>query len=302
MTTKKERKNYILYYAKGETYNKQAVYSILTLLNVYNKVIPKTFFIVVYTDQPQVFSFLNIAVPIQTILISDKQINTWLNNATYFVRTKICVIHEFLSNNTGKTLFVDTDTVFLKKIDAIFDEINPNNSFLHKKEGNITGKAFKEYMEFFNGKEFTLRTSGRTIRVSPNSCMWNSGVIGLCNSNIGLVKDVLELCDELAKVASFYLNEQFSFSSVLGEVNKLKNAYNYIFHYWPSDYKLEMNAYLSRLLSHHGPQEIDELIKEVQKNRILRTSLMDKTFFHFSPRNFKNFIRYKLPHLLGFQS
>jgi hypothetical protein len=286
--------NYLVFFAIGDSFNNQCIYSILSYIKIYNGDFPKSINVVVYTDQEEKFAFLEKHIPIRFINVNHDTINKWLNGTNSFLRAKVEVVNHFLNNFTGKMIFVDTDVIFLKKTEPLFDLVNEHDSLLYIKEGKISARSWNYYLKYWNNRNFTL-SSGREIHINESSQMWNTGVIGLSSDNRHLVADVLELFDKLTDIKSIGLNEQFSFSLVLSRHTKIKATNSFIFHYWPGDYKIEMNAYISELLRNIGDNNIYTIFKSINENKILRINVKQKLTYYLNGKNFKLLIKRKLP-------
>ncbi|MCC9137333.1 glycosyltransferase [Pontibacter silvestris] len=277
-----EEKNYLLFYAKGISYNKEAVLAILSLLQVYKQEKISLFTIVIYSDTPELYTFLQKAVSIKIIPFSEKQIEQWSTGSKSFLRTKIAVIQEFLHTHKGNMLFVDTDVVFTKKIDYLFSCIEKGKLVLHVKENKLKTKGCynnKAYYDSFSNKQFTLK-SGRNIKVTGNSYMWNSGVIGIASAQAMLIQDVLNLNDELEKINPLKLVEQLSFSLIFGD--NAVSAHRGIIHYWFS--KEVVHPYIDEMLN-SCPQDIDCLLEYISEKKLFSRTLAHKVYYELKPNN-----------------
>ena len=289
--------NNIVFVATGDVYNNQCVFAILTLINVYDKKIPKHFKVVVYTDQGEQYNFLEETVDIKIILVNEQKIKDWLGDTNFMLKIKLQVVYDFLSNHKGNMLFVDTDIIFTKKVDGIFESIARGNFYMHifefKAGSKIAGLEGPENKSYFNRK--IILNSGSVIEIFRDTEMWNSGVIGLPQNTELIINDALDLCNKLLKIKQYHTTEQLSFSVILTKEKKLKNASGAIFHYWPKDYKIQMNNFLSAIFIDCHPRDIGKLLLMAGNQRILRTTLTSKIIYNFHPLRISNFFNKKLP-------
>lgn len=226
-----ERKNNLVFFAMGEMYNKQCLYAILSLLNVYERKIPNSIHIYVYTNLPKLYDVLEHEIPLDLICIDENTMQRWRMGKSYFFTTKISLIREFLMNYPGNMVFVDTDVIFKKKLNAVFDKVSRGEYILHLKESQLSLPENTHFMESFQDKKFTLQ-SGRIIHVNGSSEMWNSGLIGISSSDVDLVEDVLELCGKLEPHSTSRVLEQLAFSLIFKNTGRLVGERSLLVHYW----------------------------------------------------------------------
>ena len=72
----------------------------------------------------------------------------------------------------------------------------------------------------------------KTLHVSGQSAMWNSGVIGIHPDDAFLLNDVLSLTDQLCEHSNLHILEQFAFTHILGHRTTVQESAEVIFHYW----------------------------------------------------------------------
>lgn len=286
--------NFILYFAYGDLYVKECLFSIASLINTYNKDFPEELKVLVYTDLPDSFQiFHNYISQITTEYIDSKTVEEWSNGTDNILRTKIVTLKYFFSNhNNALALFVDTDVVFERKIDKLFKLMGEGWLLMHSKEAKLSYKDFHYFLEPYNGKVFYL-ASGRKVEIHAESEMWNSGVIGLASKNAAFLNDVLELNDILYQISPLRLVEQFSFSTIFCQEKRLRYTKNYIFHY--CHIKEGIRSRLKTLFI--KPQNIYSFLTRARKirPRMISYSTIIESF------NFKVIIREILKKLRGYE-
>ena len=107
-----------LIYGKQEVYRREAKFSILTALAQLKQ--GESLCIRVMTDRPQDF----IGWPVETIELDERTLTQWQGENGYLHRRKACAIAQGLKL-ADKTLFVETDTLFLKSPHCVFELIKP---------------------------------------------------------------------------------------------------------------------------------------------------------------------------------
>jgi len=188
------------------------------------------FSIIVLTDNEEQFSCLK--ADIKIIPLSSEQILSWKGKFNFLWRVKIKAI-EYLAQKFEDChiLYFDSDTVVYDGVDTIIGNLEAGKPLMHTKEtvicknNSLPCKNLSKNLNSFcyNSYPFTNETA-----------MYNAGVIGVpYNSSKSLIKDCLELCDELCKTQSdrTYL-EQLSFSMVLEKTQKLQVVEDHVIHYW----------------------------------------------------------------------
>ena len=228
---KQQEKNNLVFFAMGEMYNKQCLYAILSLINVYEESLPNWLHIYIYTDQPRLFSLLENQYEINIISVDENKVEEWLLGKDYFLITKISLVKEFLISHSGNMIFVDTDVIFKRKLDSTFRKVANGKYVLHLREEKLSSPGNKHYVKTFQNKKFILE-SGRTISIDKKSEMWNSGLIGISSDCIDVVDDVLSLCLQLLPHSSSRFLEQLSFSLVFKDTGRLVGDPKIMVHYW----------------------------------------------------------------------
>lgn len=293
----KTEKNNLVFFAMGEMYNKQCVFAILSLLNVYNRKLPESLHIYVYTNQPEFFSVIESKFGIKLIQINQDTINKWLNGQDYFLLTKISVVKDFLENYPGNMVFVDTDVIFKRRLDSTFKKIAKGEHVLHLREEKLSSEGNIHFLKAFQDKKFIL-SSGRTITIGRQSEMWNSGLIGLSSQRLHLVDDVMELCQKLIPHSSSRFLEQLSFSLVLQDTGKLTGDHKKLVHYWWK--KSFFNPVINEVIDGSTP-DIGSLLNKVEEKDPTNRTIPLRVFYNLHPNGLlrkiivKTFLMLKIP-------
>ena len=187
--------------------------------------------IIVYTDMPVAFAGLGATI----VELDDDRLREWSGPMNYAHRRKPEAMRDALARTGGRVAMIDGDTWFRQSPAALFDRIAPGRAILHIREyrlGFHDDSQSKLFAALLAGREWH-DLSGRPITIGDNPAMWNSGVIGLDPSDVGLLDEALHLLDQLAEAApAIHYIEQFAVGHCLAPL-QLTEAADAVFHYWP---------------------------------------------------------------------
>lgn len=232
-------KTTILYLALGERCARQAIYSILTLLGVYEgRFFP--FRVLVLTDHPSLFA--GFGRPIEAKYLSPEQVEAWTRPHGFVLRVKIKVIQEAMAGNSD-VLFVDCDTLFMRRPDAVLARVQAGRPVMHLYEHPL-GRSRQLHPELCPRDVVMDLSCGTQVVINNSLPVWNSGVLGIPALNVAEVADVLELTDRIYEQWPAWHVEQISFSAVLSQMG-LSGCAGVVFHYWT--FKGVMDAELAKL-------------------------------------------------------
>lgn len=240
---------------------------------------------VIYTDNKEYFeSYLPVSTIYKTL--NQDVLKKWKGEINFHHRVKIEMILDFVKNHDGSFLYLDTDTYFLKPIDKIWDEIAAGKMVMHIQEGILSSKknlTLSKMSRFVSKNDFII--DRKHTKISPNTAMWNAGVLGFNSDSKHLIKKVLELTDEMyVKYQKHYI-EQFAFSYFFSLENNLIPADEYIYHYWNfKEFRSVMDDFLTRM----NGKSFDEIA--AQTDKITPTTLMGpKLKFEKQPKLLRRF-------------
>jgi heptosyltransferase-3 len=225
--------------------------------------------VVVLTERPDYFSNF----PIDVLEITSSLKDAWTVGGRYHFRIKNRGLRYITEQypDMDKLLFLDTDTYFTEDTSHIFDEIDADKALLFYPEENIYEASGKnEYCKLHN-QNFKL-PNGEGYKLSPDSVMWNSGVIGL-DSNMF---EQIDYADDIILVfmetdCKAHTIEQFALSEALRRNYTLVAAKNWVNHYSTSGRKDYARGVLVDFFKEHGHRSFDEQIKAAGKISFRRT-------------------------------
>lgn len=235
---------YLLYGGKT-VYRQEAKFSILSALR--HRKNPSSFSITVMTDQPEEFN----GWPVTVITLDDETRKTWMGNGDYHHRQKACAIQAGVKL-ADKTIFVDTDTVFLKDPSVLFQRVNEDQFLMDEFEWTwAKGSRRPGYHAF--AEELTAKNK----TPSPSLKLYNSGICGMTRSNADIMEGSISLIDEWAHHGrKLFTIEQIALSFML-EGRKVVEANDCVHHYYAV--KSFYHAMLELFFRRHGEKFRDKL-------------------------------------------
>ena len=193
---------------------------------------PGRYRVVVYTDQPTAFTELGDSVRLE--LLSPATMHRWRGADDYVHRIKPEMFIDYATKYEGRFAFVDSDTYFMRDPAELFARIRDGVAVLHVDEGRLSERRNANMRKLH---DFVRRTAlrlpgGATGKLSEDTAMWNSGVVGLAPGDRDLLVPSLELVDELFSRYRKHNMEQLALSYVLARRLQLVPADDVVFHYW----------------------------------------------------------------------
>ncbi len=251
--------NFIYLAHSQERFRKQAVFSILSLLEYMN---PEKldYRIVVYTDEPDYFG----SVPVETVVISRQQIDEWTRPIDYIHRAKLCLLIDAAERFKGAIVTLDSDNCFRKNPTRYLNEWKGDTVFMEKLEYALQKPADlvgKKYKRFFTKKRVFTGVS-QTYEVSMTQECWNSGVLGIQDPQRPYLKDALAVCDDLHTSFRKHISEQLASSIVLSKHFKIVPFRDYTYHWF--GHGQAINKIIDHVLADYPNQDLAELIKNVR--------------------------------------
>ncbi|AOE82501.1 hypothetical protein A7318_28060 (plasmid) [Pseudomonas lurida] len=234
-----------LVYGNQEVYRREAKFSMLTALAQLKQ--GESLCIRVMTDRPEDYT----GWPVDTIALSDQAMVQWQGENGYHYRRKACAIAQGLEL-AEKTLFVDTDTLFLDSPHRVFERTEPGRCVMDRFEYDwnyVCERA--EYVRLAR----CLEANG--ISASNSFKLYNSGICGLCDSDTPLLEESIRLIDEWTKDSfDIHTIEQIALSFAMRE-KPIQEAKKYVYHYFAE--KRFFHAMQKHFFNRHGEQFHTEL-------------------------------------------
>jgi len=212
--------------------------------------------ILIYTDHPDTFQGL----PVQVQFISSHQWNDWAGPNQFNHRRKILAMKHVFDHHEGAVVLLDGDTWLRAPASRLFDRVSSGHAVMHIREGRISEidtPLFHKLGGLLTNAEFQ-NTEGRKFRISPESMIYNAGVVGLDPSDAPLLDEVLTITDQLCSLSDSHILEQLAFSYVLSMKTRLNEADDLVFHYWPPYLHVPFRAVLPKIMAESTSMSIQQ--------------------------------------------
>lgn len=234
--------NQLLYllYGKKDVYRQEAMFSMLSALR--HQAEPASFSITVLTDAPEAFE----GWPVRTELLDDATLAQWMGPSGYVHRRKAVAIRQGMAL-AEKTIFVDTDTIFVKDPALLFDRVGDDRFVMDQFE--FTWREASQRADY-SGLVSELAASGQTP--APSLRLYNSGICGMARQHVGLQDQAIALIDQWAHLhTQLHTMEQIAVSFVLG-ARQVSEAHDCVHHYYAQ--KAYYHAMLKVFFQRFGEQ------------------------------------------------
>lgn len=228
-----------LVYGPDAAYHTEARVSILSALYRANHA--QDFVITVYTDAPQHYQDL----PVRVAALSAEVLQQWAGALRYHHRSKLCVMQQAIPL-ASKTVFVDTDTFFLRDPALLFAAVNEKTCVVDELYFSQLPKAVAQDTAVAE----QLSNSG----INPQSIpVINSGLFGIARENSAILDLALALNDVVYPASQKSLTTE---QLVLGMAAATRTALvvdeEVIKHYWSR--KQLFRAKAAAFVAKHGAQ------------------------------------------------
>lgn len=214
-------KNQLLYVVYGDDIKYQ-IETKLSVLSVLRHTNVPSFVIRIITDQPQAYE----GWPVEVIAINQAVLRSWLADTQYHYRCKLMGIVTLLPY-AERTVFLDTDTLVTG---------DANQLFGYSTQEILVDKIFTQWRHYFNdalvGNVSQYLLKNHPKRYEHDTVLFNSGVLGLCKSDLAMLKDALVLIDELWPIdKQCRVLEQFCIAISINNQKKVIEQRS-VYHYW----------------------------------------------------------------------
>lgn len=283
-------RKYIVYQAYGsEAILNEALYSMLSFYKIYGENY-RGIALVVYTDNPLHFESVLGKERIECRSLSADQVKQWRGAIDFVHRVKIETLIDFTSDmQDDQVLYLDSDIVFLKPVDELFDKIKQGLFVMHEFEGKLNASKFPLIVKmgkFIKGHQKELNAKGFDVPVDTG--VWNAGVIGFEASRKSLLTKVLCFTDVFFTLYPKHIAEQFGFSLYLSKQDVVFNSSEYLFHYW--SFK-EFRGILHDFFQYHKTMghDLEKLLQEMDYISPIKLGEPKRNYdkMHWLPKAFR---------------
>lgn len=222
--------------------------------------------VVIITEDASFFKHLGDRV--EVILVPKQTFKEWASAYDCFFRIKIKALQLLAKKYpTEHILFLDGDTFVYNDFDSIRTGMDNGENFMHLNEGKLSElptKTHKNMWSSLQGKTF------EGVTIDKDSCMWNSGLIGVSSKNLAYIDVCLEVNDRMCETDVIRnLVEQLAFTVALSKHGAIKSGDHVVGHYWGN--KEEWNTIISNFMMRAFMQEwtIDQVLNAVKEMKVM---------------------------------
>ncbi|MGZ0705928.1 hypothetical protein [Pseudomonas sp. L5B5] len=240
-----------LVYGGNAVYRREVKFSILTALSHLKG--NEQLCIRIMTDRPQDYD----GWPVETVVLDEQTLHQWQGQNGYPHRRKACAIASGLKL-AEKTLFVDTDTLFLKSPMLLLKQIRPQHYLMD---------CFEYHWRDVSSRQ-VYQKLGQCLKphgIEPDSDfrLYNSGLCGLTDSDASMLETAIEMIDEWTRDSyDIHTIEQVALSFTM-RGKPVQEARKHVYHYFAA--KRFFHAMQAHFFSLHGEAYRPELIALCQE-------------------------------------
>lgn len=240
-----------LVYGNNEVYRREVKFSILTALSQLRN--SESLCIRIMTDRPQDYS----GWPVDIVVLSEETLHQWQGQNGYHHRRKACAMASGLQL-AEKTLFADTDTLFLKSPHRLLKLISPENYLMD---------SFEYHWKEVSARQTYLKLGAclQPYGIKPDSDfkLYNSGLCGLTEGDTPLLEKSIGFIDEWTQDSfDIHTIEQIALSFAMRD-KSVKETKKYVYHYFAE--KRFFHAMQAYFFAQHGEDYRPELISLCQE-------------------------------------
>ncbi|MBK8288964.1 MAG: hypothetical protein IPK95_10320 [Cellvibrionales bacterium] len=231
--------NQLLYlvYGPDEAYHAEARFSILSAL--YRGSTDPGFMISVYTDAPLYYEGL----PVQVHALPEETLQQWYGPLRYHHRAKLCLLQHAVPL-AEKTVFIDTDTFFLRDPALLFDAVDDKTC--------LADELYDSQLPAVTANDPAVAALLAQFGIDPKKIpVINSGLFGISRSNSDVLDIALALNDVVYPASGRSLTtEQLVLGMAASTRAMLVEDSGVIKHYWSRKQLFRAKAFA--FIKRHG--------------------------------------------------
>lgn len=245
-----------LFYGNQKEYQLELFFSIFSALRQLRATGEQDDVVIsVISDRPDFDPHL----PIDHLQFSAAEFEDWTRSphGTYNHRVKIHALIKAIDHYQSPVALVDTDTYFTDNPTKLFERVSPQKTVMHQLEfAHIADHSLWQPIleKLGDGTEIN------GVEVSPQSSMFNSGVIGVEPSHRELLEQSLAVVDELYGRSPIFNIEQFAVGVTLNQATQLSTSEDLITHYYGASRRF-IHLQISRLFPDFTAATLEKLLK-----------------------------------------
>jgi len=197
-------------------------------------------------------------LPIDHLHFSAAEFEDWTRSphGTYNHRVKIHALMKAIDHYQAPVALIDTDTYFTDNPVKLFERISSQKTVMHQLEfAHIADHSL--WQPIIEKIGDGIEISG--VQVSPQSSMFNSGVIGVEPSHRELLEQSLTVVDDLYGRSPIFNVEQFAVGVTLNQATQLSTSEDLIIHYYGASRRF-IHLQISRLFPDFTAATLEKLL------------------------------------------
>jgi hypothetical protein len=225
--------------------------------------------VVVYTVTASAVANL----PVHVELLSENTLAEWTGRFGQFQRRKVLALKHALGTFGGRVMLCDTDTFFMRHPREVFARVRPGHTVMHIGEYHLSDSCARTLLGLARANNL-CDLAGHRWNITERTAMFNAGVIGIDDSDMPLLDEVLHLNDQIyaedgitAPVDPRFYAEQFAFSVCFQLRSTLHQAHGAIRHYWTQADRARFHGHLGRVLRDDSIVSADDRFERLWPNR-----------------------------------
>lgn len=254
--------NYLIYLAYGlADIRSEAIYSILS----YDAVAAQSAQtrILIYTDDAVAFrQLLGNRTDILYPAVAPEQWQTWRGAANKVYLLKIGVLEHAAAHYPGNLFFLDTDTIWRQDPTPLFKHIDAGHFYMHQNEGHLMSGNTLSQKVYRHLKGHEWQSGRHTLRVTPETELFNSGVIAFRSDKAYLLREVMALAEQLYATYNKHMMEQLAFSLRFAAEGPIADVPEYLWHYWNLK---DARPAITRVIAKYGSPKPATLLPHFQQ-------------------------------------
>ncbi|RYH01221.1 hypothetical protein EU805_14570 [Salipiger sp. IMCC34102] len=167
-------------------------------------------------------------LPVEALTMTPEMLHRWQMGGTYNHAIQAYALHHAVRHFDAPVILVDSDTIFHDHPRRLFDRIGPGKMLMHAREGTLRDSdAWPEWRSLID------RSGGRVggQAVTPDSVMYNAGILGLCPSDADRLDDVEAAMIDIRATSDMFTAVQLAASLVFDQ-GHVSTCEDLVEHYW----------------------------------------------------------------------
>lgn len=248
-------------YGNRRVYHLELTYSILSAVR-FLKADPAGIRIVLASDAENRRPDL----PAEPLAVTPAQLHEWQMGGSYNHAVKIHVLHHAVRHFDAPVILIDSDTIVHDHPRRMFDRIGPGKTLMHARESRLGDSiAWPEW-------DGMIRRTGGVVggwQISPDSVMYNSGVLGLHPQDASLMEGAMAAMQGIRENSSMFTAEQLAASLVFAGRTELSICDDLVEHYWGGPrayYHYQMQQMFPGVLKGAGIEDADMALASLDQS------------------------------------